>query len=43
MEIMGFIFGAAGLAFALSALARLSKLESQLSAAGVLGKRHEAD
>ena len=43
MEIMGFILGAAALVFALSALAKISKLQSQLNAAGVLGNKHEAD
>ena len=43
MEVMGFTLGAAGLVFALSALAKISKLQSQLRAAGVLGKEHETD
>jgi hypothetical protein len=43
MEVMGFILGAAALVFALSALAKISKLQNQLSAAGVLGNRSKAD
>jgi hypothetical protein len=41
MEVMGFILGAAGLVFALSALAKISKLQRQLSAAGILGSEHK--
>ena len=43
MDVMGFILGAAGLVFALGALAKVSELQSQLRAAGVLGDKHKAD
>jgi len=43
MEVIGFIFGSAGLSFALLAWAKIAKLESQLSAAGVLGNQHKAN
>jgi hypothetical protein len=42
MEVIGFIFGSAGLSLALLAWAKIAKLESQLSAAGVLGNQHKA-
>ena len=42
MEVMGFILGAAGMVFALSALAKISRLQRQLIAAGVLGNQPKA-
>ncbi len=36
MEFMGFIFGLAGFTFAMSAIAKIGKLEKQLKEAGVL-------
>jgi hypothetical protein len=36
MEVIGFIFGMAGISFATIALARIGKLEKQLKEAGVL-------
>lgn len=42
MGFMGFIVGATALVFALSALAKISKLQRQLSAAGVLANQREA-
>jgi hypothetical protein len=41
MEATGLGLAAAALVFALSALAKISKLQSQLKAAGVLTDKHE--
>jgi hypothetical protein len=43
MEVMGLGLAAAALVFALSALAKISRLQSQLEAAGVLAGQRKAE
>jgi hypothetical protein len=43
MELMGLGLAAAALVFALSALEKISKLKSQLKAAGVIADKDKAD
>ena len=40
--ILGMVFGTTGLVFAMSALAKISKLEKQLKETGVLDKAYKS-
>jgi hypothetical protein len=42
VEVIGFIFGLMGFVFAMSALARIRKLEQQLRETGVLKEGYES-